>query len=569
MESLFTYLTPDPEKAKSLSRELDCLPVIAGLLLERGITTAKEARSFLSPGFSELGDPFALKDMDKAVERIYAGILNQEKIMIFGDFDADGVTATALLVEFLTLLKADLTWYIPHRIQEGYGLQPDHVARAAEMDVDLIITVDCGISSIDAVEAAAAEDIDVIVTDHHEPGESLPLALALIDPKQEDCPSGLDYLAGVGVAFFLVMALRKFFRDKGVWKEINEPSLLPFLDLFAIGTIGDMVPLIKDNRILCVAGIKEMQKNQRPGLAALFRASRLDPGRLDSDDVSFKIVPRINAAGRISHARICVSLLICPSHSEADRTAQILDELNRKRQMIEKEIVADIENRISRDAGLLDHRLLMIWDSDWNPSVLGIAASKLSKKYVRPVVLMSSVNGNIVGSCRSINQINIHQALAENAHLLVKFGGHSMAAGLTLTEKSLKDLNKGLLAHLDTCYSDPDFIKTLTIDAELDFKEINFSLARELSCLRPFGTANPEPVFLLRNARVISSHILGGLHRKMMLQDDRSGSGDPIEAFHFNVRDMDNLPSFFSHLAFRLKINKFRPGTVQIIIEDL
>ncbi len=569
MEPLLTYADPDPEKVKALSKEINCSAVMAGLLVDRDVTTEEEARHFLCPDFSDLENPFSIKDMDRATERIYTALTNHEKIMIFGDFDADGVTATALLYEFLLLAKADLTWYIPHRIKEGYGIQTSHVAMAADMGVDLIITVDCGISALDAVQEATLEDIDVIITDHHEPGPKLPLAFAIIDPKQKDCSSGLAHLAGVGVAFFLVMALRKRFREKGVWKEIPEPGLVRFLDLFAIGTIGDMVPLVRENRVLCLAGIKEIKKNKRPGLAGLLRAARLDPGRLDSDDLSFKIVPRINAAGRISHARICVSLLTCPALSHGERTAQILDELNQKRRIIENEIIADIEQRISKDASLLDNRLLMIWDADWNPSVLGIAASKLSKKYVCPVVLMSSVNDHIVGSCRSINQINIHRALSENSHLLEKFGGHALASGLTLTESCLPELVKGIENHLKTHYSDQDFIKTFKVDAQLEFKDITLSLAREIDSLRPFGTDNPEPVFLTRNLAVASSHLLGGLHRKMSLKDSVSDSKQRIEAFHFNLKDTKTLPDRFDKVIFRLKINKFRGESIQMIIEDL
>ncbi len=570
MEPLLTYPRFDPDTAARLSDELACHPVIAGLLVRRGITTHHQARAFLDPDLSGLSDPFTLKDMEKAVERIYTAVLNHEKILIFGDFDADGITATALLLDFLSQVDADLTWYIPHRVKEGYGMNPDHAAMAADMDVDLIITVDCGISSIDAVNAAAREDIDVIVTDHHEPGQELPKALALIDPKQKDCPSGLAYLAGVGVALYLAMALRKFFRENGVWETLGEPSLAPLLDLFAMGTIGDMVPLIRENRQLCAAGIRQMRKNLRPGLAALLRAARLDAGRLDSDDVSFKIVPRLNAAGRISHARICVSLLTCKHHAEAEQTAMLLDELNRKRQAVEKQIVLDIENRIFKDPSLISERLLFLHDPEWNPGVLGIAASKLARKHACPVVLLSCVDDLLVGSCRSINQINIYNALAENAHLLEKFGGHALASGLTLTEKRLAELCERLCEHFNTHYTHKDFQKRLAIDAELEFNDMDLSLAKQIDLFRPFGTSNPEPVFLCRNLKVVSSHILGGRHRRMVLKDAASQDNSPsIEAFHFNVGHINDLPDFYSFLAFRLKLNKFRPDSIQLIVEDL
>ncbi|MBU0969784.1 MAG: single-stranded-DNA-specific exonuclease RecJ, partial [Proteobacteria bacterium] len=510
----------------------------------------------------------SLKDMDKAVRRIHTAVVNKEKIMVFGDFDADGVTATALVHEFLTHADADVTWYIPHRIKEGYSLHLPHIDLAVQLAVDLIITVDCGVGSIDAVKAALLEDIDVIITDHHEPGDLLPPALAVVNPKRRDCPSGLEYLAGVGVAFYLVMALRKYFRDQGVWKEIDEPGLLGYLDLFAIGTIGDMVPLIDDNRVLCLAGLKQMQAGRRPGLVSLANACRLDVKQLDSDDISYKLVPRINAAGRIAHARICVSHLTAATLHDARTTAGLLDELNLKRQQIEKEIVLDIEHRIFRDPSLLDHHLLVLCDGRWNPSVLGIAASRLSRKYVCPVVLLAHSDLLAIGSCRSINNINIHQALAENSHLLERFGGHAMAAGLALKKENIDLLRSGIAAHLKTHYIEEDFSKTLTIDALLDIEDITIDLARQIDQLRPFGTANPEPVFVCKNLKVVSSYIIGNLHRKMILQTAHTTSGHCVEAFHFNCSNTKNPPEYYAQIAFKLKINKFKPAAVQIIIQD-
>jgi len=568
MEPTLRYVPPDPEIIEALSEEVGCFPVIAALLHGRGLKTPDAARFFLNPDFKQLKDPFTLADMDKAVERIHTAVFNKEKILIFGDFDADGVTATSLLYDFLTYVTADVTWYIPHRRKEGYSLNPPHIETAVQMEVDLIITVDCGITSNKAVEAAGLEDIDVIITDHHEPGDSLPPALAVIDPKRPDCHSGLDYLAGVGLSFFLVMAMRKYFRDKGVWNEIQEPNLLKYLDLFAIGTIGDMVPLIHENRILCMAGLEQMRKGERPGILSLARICRIDPKQMDSDDISFKIVPRINAAGRIAHARICVTHLTAPNLYDAETTATLLDELNLKRQQIEKEIVLDIENRISRTPSLLDQHLLVLCNSRWNPSVLGIAASRLSRKYVCPVVLLSRSDKLAMGSCRSINNINIHQALAANAELLEKFGGHSMAAGLTLKHENLASLKSGLAAHLKNNYSEDDFLKTLIIDAELPFTEITIDLARQIDRLRPFGTANPEPVFLCRNLKVVSSHIIGNLHRKMTLQSDDSSLDHFVEAFHFNIQDTKKMPEYYNSIIFTLKINKFKTNSAQIIIQD-
>jgi len=510
--------------------------------------------------------------MDKAVQRIHTALANREKIMIFGDFDADGVTATSLLHDFFTHVDADVTWYIPHRIKEGYSLHPPHIDRAVQMSVDLIITVDCGIGSFEAVEAALLEDMDVIITDHHEPGDSLPRAFAVIDPKRKDCTSGLQYLAGVGVAFYLIMALRRYFRDKNIWEEIEEPSLLRYLDLFTLGTIGDMVPLIHDNRVLCMAGLKQMRLGKRPGILSLSKICRLDHKKIDSDDISFKLVPRINAAGRISHARICVTHLTCTSTYDTQTTADLLDELNQKRQQIEKEIVLNIEHKISQDPSILDNHLILLSDSRWNPAVLGIAASRLSRKYVCPVILLSLADDLATGSCRSINDINIYKALAANSHLLERFGGHGMAAGLTLEKKNIDKLKAGITTHLQNNYNGGNFLKTLNIDAIIPFEDITFDLARAVNGLRPFGMANPEPVFLCRNIRVISSYMIGSLHRKMILQNADSPTEHCVEALHFNFGDTKgdtaNLPEYYDRIIFKLKINKFKPNAIQIIIQD-
>ncbi|WP_020587709.1 single-stranded-DNA-specific exonuclease RecJ [Desulfobacter curvatus] len=567
MEIKLTYTTPDREVLQKLQKALGCHPIIARLLADKGFTTADEARFFLNPDYSRLSSPFELKDMDKAVDRIYTAVSNKEKILIFGDFDADGITATAMLYQFFSLVEADLSWYVPHRTKEGYSLQLPHIEMAVSMDVDLIITVDCGICSHEAVEAAAREDIDVIITDHHEPDTAIPKAFAVINPKQADCEANLEYLAGVGVAFYLIMGMRKVFRDKGVWEQFAEPKLSEYLDLFTIGTIGDMVPLVQDNRVLCVAGMKRIRMGLRPALVSMARTSRVDMDKLDSDDISFKIVPRLNAAGRISHARICVSHLTCPAPAQTETTAALLDELNRKRQLIEKEIVEEIERRIANDPSILDNRLVVLWDSKWEASVLGIAASRLARKYVCPVVLLNSKDDIAKGSCRSINQINIHEVLSEIRDLLETFGGHAMAAGLSIRKENLSRLKPALTKILDLVCTEKDFQPVRKIDAVIEITDITPELVRQIDMLRPFGTGNPEPVFLLENIWVASSIIIGGCHRKMTLKD-QSGEHQ-VEALHFNLSDTTCLPEFFPKLIVKLKADRFKLNRVQVIVQDL
>ncbi len=569
METRLTYHDPDQDQMIRLATELNCSNIFAGLLINRGITTAAKANVFLNPGLDQLKDPFSLKDMDQAVQRIWAAVRNQEKILIFGDFDADGVTATCLLNDFFTHLNADITWYIPHRTKEGYSLQPAHIQLALEMDVDLIITVDCGSSSHEAVALANNEDIDVIITDHHEVNAPYPESIAMVNPKRPDCPSGLNYLAGVGVAFYLAIALRKYLREQRLFEELPEPNLLNFSDLVALGTIGDMVPLVNENRVLCKAGLNIIRNGSRPGIKALSSVSRINYQNIDSDDISFKIVPRINAAGRMSHARICVNHLSSVLPANAQETALVLDQLNLKRQQVEKNIVEAIEHRIAKSPELLDKSTLVLWDDAWEASVLGIAASKLVRKYAKPVILISTASEPAMGSGRSLEGLNILDALTSCTDHLTRFGGHSMAAGLSLDADKLEAFTADFETRVQELTREADLTRTLAIDRVLDMEDITMSLAVEVDQLRPFGVGNPEPLFISRNIRVLSSTIIGTNHRKMVLQDTASPAGRKVDAFHFNLSDPDNQPQLYDQVAYRIKINKFTMKSPQIILEDL
>ncbi|MBF0203553.1 MAG: single-stranded-DNA-specific exonuclease RecJ [Desulfamplus sp.] len=560
MTAKWTIMKANPEATAKISRITGCHETVAQLLVNRGISTPEQAFTFLNPSFQHLTDPFALKDMKKAVERIYTAICNKEKILIFGDFDADGITATVLLHEFLSYAEAEVSWYIPHRIREGYSLKSAHIEMAVKQKCDLLITVDCGSDSHDAVRAAIKEDIDVIITDHHEITNFRPPALAVVNPKQKDCKSGLDYLAGVGVAFYLVIALRSHLRQKEFWENIPEPNLMEYCDLFAIGTIADMVPLKAENRILSKAGITTIHKGKREGLKALIAVSRLDQNAIDSDDIGFRIAPRINAAGRISHSRICVDLLTEKNRVKAEQTAFILDELNKKRQEMEKRIVDEIEKRISLDPEILKRSSIVMEDSAWNAGVLGIAASRISRKYSRPVVLISTASSfsvpsssssvasypvssiptasakiasiptasvagspkNVVipatGSCRSIGNINIHEALCACAVLLENFGGHRMAAGISIKPENIKKFADCFEDQISRLATSEDFIPKIIIDAHIHIDEITASFMEEIERLRPFGTDNPEPLFQCSDVKVVSSFMIGSKHRKMVLK---------------------------------------------------
>lgn len=613
-------LNPDPEITSKISKIIGCDQIIAKLLANRGITTPEEAFTFLNPSFQHLTDPFALKDMEKAVERIYTAICNKERILVFGDFDADGITATVLLNDFFNYVEADISWYIPHRVKEGYSLKTQHIKMAADQKCDLLITVDCGSDSYDAVRAAIKEDIDIIITDHHEITGFSPPAFAVVNPKQKTCSSGLEHLAGVGVAFYLIAALRTYMRNQGFWEEIPEPNLVDYCDLFAIGTIADMVPLKAENRILSRTGISVIQKGMRAGLKSLVKISGIDHKNINSDDISFKIAPRINAAGRISHSRICVDLLSEKSSTKAEQTAFVLEELNRKRQEIEKWIVDDIEQRVSLNPAIIKRASIVMQDKKWNVGVLGIAASRIAKKYCRPVVLISTAAVNLkephhrsaistnqslryaTGSCRSIGQINIHAALSKCSDLLENFGGHTMAAGISIKPENIEkfadrfeqEIEKVIESDSDLAKDDvsDSFNSQMVCDARLNFDDITDKLVSEIELLRPFGTDNPEPLFCCSDVKVISSFMISSKHRKMVLeqinsnrttQTEDSEIKRTFEAVHFNMGksvdedsslrlqdsiDSTVLPDKFKKIAFRVKKNRFNAkNTTQIFIE--
>ncbi len=569
MDIVWDYKHPDKQLVRSLADALDASETFATLLVNRGIKTAEEAVSFITPRFENLKDPFLLKDMAKGVDRICAAIENDEKILIFGDFDADGVTATALLLDFLNYVEADVSWLIPHRIQEGYGFRKVHADRAADQDIDLIITVDCGAASHDAIRAAALEDIDVIVTDHHEFENTIPPAYAVINPKRADCTAGLDDLSGVGVVFHLVIALRKQLRDLAFWTDLKEPNLLYYCDLVALGTIGDMVPLSPENRILCMKGIDVIKTGRRTGLRTISDVSRIKYDRIDSDDLSFRLVPRINAAGRLSHARICVDLLTATEQAASEKRAVVLDSLNTKRQKIEQKIVRKVEEKIAENPDLLKKPGLVLWDRNWEPSVIGIAASKTAKKYAMPVILLSTAENPAVGSCRSVNQINIYAVIKNCSRLLEKFGGHAMAAGITVDKEQIETFAACVKDQLSSTCHASEFNKIVTIDGTLSFDDISFKLAKEIDRLRPFGTGNPEPLFASENISVVSSVIIGTKHRKMVLKHRFSETEKYIDAIQFNVDDTEGLPDFYERIVFRIRTDKFKKEAFQIILENI
>jgi len=562
---------PDPGVVEKLSRELNYHPITAAVLVNRDFFTLTDAQGFLNTSLNNLRPPFSLKDMDTAVNRICRAIIENEKILIFGDYDVDGVTAVVILLNFLRYVGADVSYYIPHRIAEGYSIQPMHISQYARPhQIDLIITADCGSGSHQAVEAAARFGIDMIITDHHNISGDLPSALAVINPRRHDCNAGLQNLAGVGVAFFLLICLRTRLREIGYWDARPEPNLKEYCDLVALGTIADMVPLIEENRILSKTGLDLIKAGHRPGLTALLEASAIRNQSLSAEDIAFRLAPRLNAAGRMDHAARAVDLLMAEDAATAGKTAHTLNLLNRKRQDIEKGILADLQRFIDNNPSLLRRRSLVLYRQGWHAGVLGIVASRMMHNYHRPVVLISLQDGMGKGSARSVEGLNLYDALAACGPFLEGFGGHAMAAGLLIREENIADFQNAFETEIQRTTSPETLVPTLQIDSQLDFAAISDDLIDELELLMPFGAGNPEPLFLARNMKVVNSKIVAKSHRRMILSQASGYTATAIPAIHFNANDEDARKFHFDQIVFRLQWNRWNgKKSAQIVVEDL
>ena len=562
---------PDPGVVKKLSAELNYHPIATAALVNRNIITLADARRFLDTSLNNLRAPFSLKDMDTAVDRIHQAIAANEKILIFGDYDADGVTAVVILLNFLNYVGADVSYYIPHRIAEGYSIQPRHISQYARPNqFELIITADCGSGSHQAVEAANRFGIDMIITDHHTISRDIPPALAVINPKRHDCSAGLQNLAGVGVAFFLLISLRTRLRETGYWGARPEPNLKEYCDLVALGTVADMVPLVGENRILSKTGLELMRAGHRPGLMALLEASAISDQSLSAEDIAFKLAPRLNAAGRMDHAARAVDLLIAEDFDAAEQTANTLNLLNRQRQDLEKGILADIQRYTDNNPSLLRRRSLVLYRQGWHAGVLGIVASRMVRTYHRPVVLISLQDGLGKGSARGIEGINLYDALAACQPFLENYGGHAMAAGLLIRGENIGDFQEAFENEIQRSTAPEDLRPSLQIDSELDFSAISDDLIDHLELLAPFGTGNPEPLFLAKNIKVVNSNIVGQSHRRMILGQTSGYPTRTVPAIHFNARDEHAQNYHFDQIVFRLHWNRWKgKKSAQIVIEDL
>lgn len=568
MQTQLKIRQPEDDLVREIQQHLNCHPITATVLANRGLTSGELADRFMRPKLNQLPSPWELKGMRAATERISLALQREEKILIFGDYDADGVTAASLLTLFLKAAGGRVETHLPHRIEEGYGLQPKHINQlAAPAGINLIITVDCGSSSQQAITAAQRFGIDVVVTDHHNVNDP-PEAFAVINPKLPGQPVALADLAGVGVAFYLAIGLRMALREHGWWEGRKEPNLKQWSDLVAIGTIADMVPLTGVNRILAKTGMDQLNTHPRPGLAALCKASGIRSAPISSDDISYRLTPRINAAGRMAHAGIAMELLNVTEPDTARRLAETLNQLNSRRQSIERDIFSRIAKQLEGRPDLRERKTLLLADPSWHEGVLGIVAAKLTARFHLPVILLASGDELAKGSGRSIPSIDLFQAVSQCADLLEKFGGHHQAAGLTVQTRNIGKLQNAFEQAVLDITPAGDTTPCLPVDAEIHLNQITPQLVNELEAIAPFGETNPPPLFLARELRVVSAAIVGKYHRRMTLVQPGQ-NGRPVDAIQFNLAPDTPRPNSFGQLAFHVQWNRYNgQKKIQLVVES-
>ncbi len=557
----------DPEKVAQLSAELGIDPVLASLLVTRGVQTFEEARSFFRPNLDALHDPFLMKDMSNAVERLEKAISQNEKILVYGDYDVDGTTAVALVFSFIRRLTSFVDFYIPDRYDEGYGVSQKGIDWAAENGFSLIITLDCGIKAIDKVAYAKSKGIDVIICDHHLPEQELPQAVAVLDPKREDCNYPFDDLSGCGVGFKLVQA---FSQRNGIQFE----TLVPLLDLLVVSIASDLVTVIGENRILAHFGLKRLNEQPRMGLQAMINLANLEPGHITIDDIVFKIGPRINAAGRMESGRLAVQLLTAEDAPTAMSVGTKINDNNNERKNIDREITKEALEMVQKGTCCTSNNAVIVYGPDWNKGVVGIVASRLVEAFYKPAFVLTRSNGFVTGSARSVRGFDLYDAISSCADLLENYGGHIYAAGLTMKEENLPEFTARIDKYVSTHITAEMATPVIDVDSEINFSQITPKFFRVLKQFQPFGPGNGSPVFLTKNVyddgngRKVGP---GGQHLKLELIQE-SQPYHQIAAIAFNMADS------FEHIrngnpvdvCYSIVENYYRGNsTIQLRIKDI
>lgn len=521
----YRWVYSEPERTETvdqLQSGLGVPPEIARLLALRGVDTYDRAKTFFRPGLDQLHDPFLMKDMEAAADRLSRAVRQSEKVLVYGDYDVDGTTATATMLLFLREFGLDATYYIPHRFKEGYGISREGILKAEEAGASLIVSVDCGISALDEAALAKERGIDLIICDHHTVGDQIPDAVAVLDPKRPDCSYPFDGLSGAGVAFKLICAtVQKL--------GLPESVATQYLDLVAISIASDIVPVIDENRALMREGLKLIKTGPRIGIQTLLELIKVDRSTISTSSIVFSVGPRINAAGRMGDAGIAVELLIAETEEEALLHARELDSINRDRRDLDSKTMEEAMAMLEREYEMESISSMVLHDPGWHLGVIGIVASRLVDAHYRPAIMLSTVDGMIKGSARSIKGFNIYEALRKCEDLLVQYGGHEFAAGLTMEKEQLPEFRRRIDEIAGQDLSDNDFQPELSVDAEIELDLVDARFWKLLSQFEPFGPGNQRPMFVSRGVSIQGTpSIVGNGHLKMKLSQNGSAVFDVI-----------------------------------------
>lgn len=555
--------TPDEHDIAKLAQEINVNPIIAKILIQRDIPDFDQAKTFFRPTLDQLHDPFLMRDMDKALGRIKKAMDRDEKIVIYGDYDVDGTTSVALVFGFLKNFYSNISFYIPDRYKEGYGISKVGIDWAVENNFGLLITLDCGIKAVEMTDYANESDLDLIICDHHLPGETLPNAYALLDPKMIDCPYPYKELSGCGVGFKLIQAFCiKFGYD---------PDLLfDYIDLVAVSIAADIVPITGENRVLAYFGLKKLNENPMLGLEALIKLAGIR-NQINISSIVFGIGPRINASGRIDHAKGAVDLLLADNYKTIEALAESIDIKNLARRNFDSTITSEAIEMIGEAKDSKDLKSTVLFKGDWHKGVIGIVASRCIEKYYRPTIILTESNGKATGSARSVDGFDIYEAISECSDLLDQFGGHMYAAGLTMEIGKVDAFREKFEQVVSEKISEDQLTPLIAIDSEIDFKDINFKLNNVLEQMAPFGPGNMQPVFVTHQLHVSGRPIImKKQHLKFYVkQNDEDEAMEAIGFGHAEYYDLVASGMRFS-LAYYIEENNYLGNkTLQLRVKDI
>jgi len=521
----------DPFEINYLADSLNISEILAKLLVLRDIKTFTQAKSFFRASLEDLYDPFLMNGMEAATHRVIEAVTNQEKILVYGDYDVDGTTSTAMLYMFLKKLEANVEYFIPNRVKEGYGISTQGIDYAKDLEVKLLISVDCGITAVDEVEYAKKFGIDTIICDHHQPKEKIPNCYALLDPIKPNCNYPFKFLSGAGVTFKLI---------QGICERIGKhEEPMEYLDLVALSSAADIVPLIDENRVLVKEGLALINSAPRPGIKALLDSAKIIPGNLNSGQIVFGLAPRINAVGRLSEAKTAVELMITNDDDEATRLALVLEKENYERRKIDVDTLAEAIEKVVDSVDIVEDLAIVLHEENWHPGVIGIVASRLVEKYYKPTVMLTTIDGIAKGSARSIASFNIYEALKECEDLLIHFGGHEAAAGLAVELDKIDEFRKRFLKIVKEKIDRKDLIPEITIDSKIKLSEITAKFIRIAEQFSPFGPRNMRPVLWAEDVRAISSRTISGKH--LVLTIKQEDCDKVFDCIAFNMSEFSPL----------------------------